>query len=282
MMRWYADNSELRGIWGAAIQDILFYGGICVNEDSRERLCGIMRAVKSGYDGDVNFPLKWNFLGLRDHYRDLGKEQLYERLLQASKRWRMRIFREIASVDFTIIMSVIHGYGRDQNVQRRTMQRLTRHVFSNALMRLGMHIRENGCPYTELVLDWPPGGDKSLFDSEYRCAYFSGRDSLQQLEFFCGPLKNIGFSDSLLYASTNECALLQLCDLIVGAVKDLVDFSLGRTRGTYGRNRVHEIKHRFRGAPDRVIGKGISIAPTHGDLYDRLRRTVEDLYVEPS
>lgn len=281
MIRWYADNSELHGIWGAAIQDILLYGGLCVSEESRERLCGIMRTVKSGYDEDADFPLKWNFLGLRDHYRNLGKEQLYERLLQASKRWRMRIFREIASVDFTIIMSIIHGYGRDRNVQRRTRQRLTRHVFSNALMRLGIHIREIGSPYTELVLDWPPGGDKTLFDSEYRCAYLNGRDSQQQ-EFYCGPLKNIRFSDSLFYASTNECALLQLCDLIVGAVKDLVDYSLERISGTYGRNRVREIKHRFRGAPDRVIGKGISIAPAQGDLYDRLRSTVEELYDAPS
>ena len=145
-------------------------------------------------------------------------------------------------------------------------------------MRLGLHISEVGSPYTELVLDWPPGGNKFLFDSEYRCAYLSGRDSQQQKDFYCGPLKNIGFSDSLLYASTNDCAMLQLCDLIVGAVKDLVDYSLGRISGTYGRNRVHEIKHRFRGAPYSVIGKGISIAPRQGDLYDRLRRTMENLF----
>ena len=95
MIRWYADNSELHGIWGAAIQDILLYGGLCVSEESRERLCGIMRTVKSGYDEDADFPLKWNFLGLRGYYQNLGKEQLYERLLQASTRWSESLERSL-------------------------------------------------------------------------------------------------------------------------------------------------------------------------------------------
>lgn len=276
-MRWYADNSELQVIWDASIPDILLYGGICIDDEAREHLCNIINAVKSRYDENTDFPLKWNFRDLHDYYRSQGKEQLYNRLLQSSKQWRMQIFREIASIEFIIIMSIIHGYGRAREAQRRTRERLTRHVFSNALMRLGNHISEIGSPYTELVLDWPPEGNRSLFDNEYRYAYTHGRDS-EQYEYYCGALKNIGFADSPLYSSMNECALLQLSDLIVGSVRDLVDFSLRRTRGFYGLNRVREIKDSFRGAPSRVIGKGISIAPPRGELFDRVSRTVDNLY----
>jgi len=277
VIRWYADNSELQGIWDAAIPDILLYGGICFENDTQKRLREIMRAVKSEYNEDADFPLKWDFRDLRDYYRNQGREQLFDRLLQLSRQWRTRIFREIASVEFTIIMSIIHGYGRERNVQRRTRERLTRYVFSNALKRLGIHISETGRPYTELVLDWPPGGDRSIFNDEYRCAYTQGRDS-EQREYYCGALKNIGFADSPFYSTMTECALLQVSDLIVGAMRGLVNYSLGRTRGSYGLNRVREIKARFRGAPGRVIGRGISIAPPRGELFDRVSKTVENLY----
>jgi hypothetical protein len=277
MMRWYADNSELNGIWGSAIPDILIYGGICANNHAQNCLCEIIKNVKAGYNKDVDFPLKWNFRALEVYYQNIGKFDLYDRLLKSSKIWRKSIFRQIASVDFIIIMSIIHGYGRDRNIQLKTRQNLTRYVFSNALMRLGIHIKEIDSPKTELVLDWPPEGDKNLFDSEYRCAYFRGLASNNQ-EYFCGPLEEIGFSDSIFYSSTNECSLLQISDIIVGSVKDLVDYSLGRKRGRYGRNRVLEIKDRFRGAPSRVIGRGVSIAPTRNSLYDKLRNTIEGLY----
>jgi len=277
MIRWYADNSELKGIWDSALPDILIYGGICADNDAQNCLCEIIKDVKFGYNKDADFPLKWNFRDLKDYYQNIGKLDLYERLLKSSKIWRKKLFRKMASIDFIIIMSIIHGYGKDREIQLRTRQNLTRYVFSNALMRLGNYIKEIGPAKTELVLDWPPEGEKTLFDSEYRCAYFRGLASNNQ-EYFCGPLEEIGFSDSIFYSSTNECALLQISDLIVGSVKDLVDYSLGRIRGTYGHNRVLEIKDRFRGAPKQVIGRGISIAPTRNGLSDKLRSTIEGLY----
>ncbi len=256
---------------------ILLYGGFCVNEKSRERLCSIIKIVKSEYDEEADFPLKWNFQSLKDYFLDQGRERLYKQLLQSSREWRTRIFKEIAPVDFTVVMSVIHGYGKTRNVQKRTKEQLTRYVFYNALQRFGLHISEIGSPYKELVLDWPPGGNRFIFDDEFRCAYIHGKDT-EQKEYYCKALKNIGFADAPFYSSTNECSLLQLSDLMVGALSELIDVSLGRTEGNFGYNRVREIKDKFRGAPNMVIGRGISMAPPDNELSEMIKPLIDSLY----
>lgn len=278
MIRWYADNSELSGIWDAKIPDILLFGGICVSNDSRHQLESIIANVKTRYDENCDFPLKWNFRDLRDYYINQGRGNLYNKLLPASKQWRTQLFREISAVDFSIVVSLILGYGKDRNVLRRTKDSLTRFVFSNALMRVGLHVSEFKSVRAEVILDWPSEGKRYLFDEEYKSAYTSGITCDRQVNYDSGPLKKLRFSDSPFFANMNDCALLQLSDLIIGSVRDLVNYSLRRTKGYFGLNRVHEIKDKFRGAPNRIIGRGISIAPPQGDLYEKVSRTIQNLF----
>ena len=282
MLRWYADNSELKGIWDAEIPDILIYGGICVSDTNRYQLESIITNVKARYDQQCNIPLKWSFRDLRNYYCRQGRENLYNRLLQSSEQWRRQIFRGISTIDFSIIASLILGHGTDRRVLIRTRDGLTRYVFSNALMRVGLHVSELRPERTEVILDWPPEGKRFLFDEEYRSGYIDGITHDRQVTYDSGPLKELSFSDSPFFANMKDCVLLQLSDLIIGAVKDMVNVSLGRTRGFFGLNRVREVRNQLRGAPDNVIGRGISISPTQGELYERVSRTIENLFNQSS
>ena len=277
MIRWYADNSELHGIWNAEIQDILLFGGIAINDDARRELSSIIEEVKKSYKQEADFPLKWNFKSLRDYYKERGLEDLFKTLLKRSKEWRTIIFRAASRVDYTIIISLILGHGKKREVLIKTREALTRYVFSNALMRVGLHVKELNPNSAELYLDWPDGGQKKLFDEEYRSAYISAT-TCGQRKYYCGPLKRLGFSESVFFASMNECSLLQFSDLVVGATREVVEVALDKISDSFGLALLKQLKDKVRGAPNSVIGKGIIISPPRGDLYERVSQTIASLY----
>jgi len=111
MIRFYADNSELRGIWGAEIPDILLFGGIAVNEEAKNDICSTIKAIKSTYQPDVVFPLKWNFRDLEKYFREHELNTLYSKLLEDSRTWRSEIFQRVSGIDIKIIISIIISYG---------------------------------------------------------------------------------------------------------------------------------------------------------------------------
>lgn len=277
MIRWYADNSELHGIWNAEIPDILLFGGIAITEDARCELSSIIEDVKKSYKQEADFPLKWNFRSLHDYYKERGLEDLFKTLLERSKEWRTIIFHTASRVDFTIIISLILGHGKKRDVLIKTREALTRYVFSNALMRVGLHVLELNPKSTELYLDWPDGGQKKLFDEEFRSAYICGTTCGQQ-GYYCGPLKRLGFSESVFFASMNECSLLQFSDLVVGAAREVVEVALDKINDSLGLALIKQLKDKVRGAPNDVIGKGIIISPPRGDLYERVSQTIASLY----
>jgi hypothetical protein len=278
MIRWYADNSELQGIWEAEIPDVLLFGGIVVNENSKNELCSIIESVKSNYKPEADFPIKWNFRGLEKYYQEHRIKSLYQVLLKDSDRWRSEIFQLTSDVDFTIIVSLIKCHGKDRAVLKRTKEIVTQFSFSNALMRVGLSVRDINPNAAELVLDWPSEGQRDLFNKEYKSAYQSGVTCDQKMGYFCGPLKNLRFSDSPLFASMTECSLLQFSDLIVGATREMVEVALGKKSDSLGLTLLKEVRYRLLGAPSEVIGRGIVISPKRGELYDRISETISSLY----
>lgn len=278
MIRWYADNSELRGIWGAEIPDILLFGGIIVNEVTRNDICSMMMEVKSSYHENSAFPLKWNFRDLERQYHELGLGTLYARLLGDSRAWRSEIFSRLASMDFKIIVSMIISYGTSRETLTRTRDQVTRFSFLMALQRVGLYIRNQGTGPAEIVLDWPAEGKRYLFDLEYHCARQNGTTADYDQGYACGPLSNLGFGESALFTSTNECSILQISDLIVGATRELVEEALGRKENSLGVALLNRIKDKFEGAPNNVIGRGLSISPRQGGFFDRVRDKIASLY----
>ena len=57
-MQWYGDNSELNGIWGSDLPDILLFGGIAIKKNSIQALKDIINRVKGRYSEDPYYPIK--------------------------------------------------------------------------------------------------------------------------------------------------------------------------------------------------------------------------------
>lgn len=173
-MKWWADNSELHGIKEAEIPDILMFGGIIANEDAELELCKAVEAIKERYTNHARAPIKWNVRDLKDFYEKQKRDDLYRKLIESVRDWRMEIFQVIARVECTLIVACIECYSKKRDVLKQKKADLVRYIFSNGLMRFGLHVRETAPSYAQVVLDWPDKSDSKPFDEEYACAYSSG------------------------------------------------------------------------------------------------------------
>jgi hypothetical protein len=277
-IRWYADNSYIHGIWGAEIEDMLMFGGIALERDAERAISALMENVKMSYKQEADFPVKWNIRDLKKYYEKKGLAELYPVLLTESKEWRSHIFKEAADIEFTIIIALIKAYSRKRETIIETKERLTRYVFSDALMRVGHHVKEANASGVELVLDWPDSNQpRHIFDEEYHSALIYGV-TCEKLEYHCGVLKELGFSDSIYFTSMKACSVLQFCDLVVGATKEFVDLALEKDKETFGFDLLRGLNMKFRGALDDVVGRGLIIAPTSGEFIEKVRQFMSKLY----
>jgi hypothetical protein len=277
-IRWFADNSYIHGIWGAEIEDILVFGGIALGREAEAAISAIMEKVKKSYEIEPEFPVKWNMRDLKKFYEKQERSDLYKVLLDDSKEWRSQIFRQAVDVDFTIIVALIKAHSTRRRVIKRNRERLTRYVFIDALMRVGHHVKEMESSSTEIVLDWPEKKQlRHIFDEEYQSALINGV-SCEGQKYHCKALKGLGFSDSVLFTSMKANSVLQFCDLIVGATKELVNLALEKEKDTFGIECMREVNMKFRGAPGKVVGRGLIIAPTSGEFTEKVKQFVPKLY----
>jgi hypothetical protein len=278
LIRWYADNSYIHGIWGAEIEDILMFGGIALEQDAEQAISAIMENVKKPYKQEADFPVKWNIKDLKEYYEKKGLAELYQALLAESKEWRSQVFGEAADIEFTIIIALIKAYSQQRETIIETKKRLTRYVFSDALMRVGHHVKEVNASAVELVLDWPEANQpRHIFDEEYQSALIYGVTCEKQ-EYHCGVLKELGFSDSIYFTSMKACSVLQFCDLVVGATREFIDLALEKDKETFGFDLLRGLNMKFRGAPKNVVGRGLSIAPTTGELIEKVSEYIPKLF----
>lgn len=280
-MRWYADNSELYSTWDTELPDVLLFGGIAVPWHQESTLSDGFVAIKTQYSKDVSFPLKWNFKDLRKWFEDKDELDLFNQLLKDSKKWRKRAFHLLAGTDVKLILACLVSYGKKRGTIKKTKQKCTGYVFSDGLMRLGMLAKETDDERWEVVLDWPDKADRRPFDDEYETAYWSGTNADQHVTYICGPLKNHAFLDAPFYASMNNCALLQLSDLVVGASKDFLEVAIGKRDDAFGVDMLRIVVHKFRGFPDRILSYGLSVAPASDtEFCDKIKKAIADMLLK--
>jgi len=258
-MRWFADNSELNGIKAGHIPDILLFGGIAVSPENEKQLQKNIEDVKDKF-GHHRAPVKWNFKDLKKLYKDQNQENLYKDLLCKSKELRTEIFKQSAIVDFTIILACIEAHSAKNKVIKDLKSELTRYVFNNGLMRYALHVDEQKPVRAEVILDWPDKKDSSPFDTEYANAYAKGETFDHKEKYFSGPLENLNFLDTPVFANMHHSTLLQFADLIVGATREFIECCIGKKTTGFGVDMLKIVKDRFRGAPNHIYGRGISVA----------------------
>lgn len=258
-MRWYADNSELNGIRGSTIPDILMFGGIAINPRDEQPLRQAIEAVKSK-KGHKRAPVKWNFKDLKPLYKKGGIEGLYNDLLTSSKDWRLEIAKVANEFDFKVILSVVEGHSIAKKTLTGCKPDLTRYSFSNGLMRYALYVQEEKPSRAQVILDWPDRGDSKPFDSEYVSAYNEGKTRERHVLYHSGPLSELGFDDCACYVNMHHCTLLQFADLVLGANRELIECAIGKKKSGFGVDFAKEIRSKYRGYPNKILGRGISIA----------------------
>lgn len=274
-MRWYADNSELNGIREAEIPDILLFGGIAVSPESEPKLRGAIEAVKEKY-GDPRAPVKWNFKDLKPLYEKLGQSALFEKLMATSKEWRQEIFKAASEIDFTIIIACVESYSVKREGIKDMRLALSQYVFSNGLMRVGLHAKECSPDRVQVILDWPDKGDSKPYDVEYAAAYSKGKTSDGSVTFYTGPLSKLGFLDSPTFANMHHNTLLQFADMTVGATRELIECAYGKKKESFGVDVLKTVGGRFRGAPSNVFGRGISIPSGNAKLRTAVKTFINN------
>lgn len=282
-LRWYGDNSELNGIWSADIPDIVLFGGIALDDENAKKLVGVMNAVKASFGTTPRHPLKWNFKDLRKWFQTQGELALFEQLQGRGRDFRKAIFEAAQEVDFRIVVSCVKHHSIKREIIKDTRATVARYAFCNALMRVALHAKDTAAMPVEIILDWPDGGNYSTFTEEYRNALWHGNSGDGSgVVYHSGPLKNIGFRESLLFTRMEDSSLLQFSDLVVGATREFVDFALGRRDAdSFGVQMTKMLIPKFRGSPSRIVGYGISVAPTDGELSRFLREGMIKLKAAP-
>jgi len=277
-MQWYGDNSELNGIWDSKIPDILLFGGFAIQGEEINKLKKLIEAHKRMYSRKADFPLKYNLRDLKRWYEIEGQTELYAVLLNESKNWRSDLLTDSLSIKYKIIVSCINFHSNKAEKIKSNKENVVRYAFSNALMRVALLVREStsGC---EVFLDWPDGRNHTPFTEEYRSAYYKGCcHTNPEIQYYSGALKYLGFSESIYFAKMEECSLLQFCDLILGVTRDFIDYCLGRKdKDHFGVNLAKKLVPKYRGYPGRIIGHGIVVSPSGGDLSRLLLRGMYSL-----
>jgi hypothetical protein len=274
-MRWWADNSELNGIKEAEIPDILMFGGIAVSDNAERELCIAVEAIKERYADFARAPIKWNLKDLKEIYKKKEMNDTYNKLLGSAREWRMDVFQAIASVESTLIVACIECFSTKRDVLKQRKDDLARYVFTNGLMRFGLHVMKTKPPYAQVVLDWPDKGISKPFDTEYAYAYSSGKTADKQVTYKCGELCKLGFADSVYFTNMLHSTMLQIADLVVGASREFIECCIGKKDAGQGLGCLRIVKDRFRGAPNNIFGRGLILPSGNQEFLSCVRAGIE-------
>lgn len=275
-LKWYADNSELNGIKGAEIPDILLFGGLIVDQDTEQAIKSKVEKIKKHY-GHPRAPVKWNMKDLRDLYKREGMLPLYEQLMKGSREWRKEIFECLSITECALLVACIECYSCRRKVLKERKDELTRYIFTNGLMRFGLHVRDLKPGVAQIILDWPDKGIARPFDSEYSSAYSRGKTIDNAVGYQCGKLSSLNFVDSVLFTNMLHSTMLQVADLIVGATREFIECCIGKKYGGQGLDCLKLIRGQFRGAPENIIGRGIVVPSGNSEFLAAVKKGVKCL-----
>jgi hypothetical protein len=263
MLRWYADNSEMSTEKGKP--NVLVFGGVIVNNKSKKQIESLLREIKGKYTCPT-LPIKWNFKDLEDVYAEWKRKEDYELLKQESYIWRTQIFKQSLDIDYKVVLACTERYPSKIPLPQ-IKEKLTGITFSQSLMRIGLFAKElPNRDNFEIILDWPDSSNPKPFNHEYFSAYKLGKSS-KGVAYLSGPLKKLGFNDSLYFAKSIHSDVLQFADLVIGAAKDFILKIIHGTDNSLGYDLTTEILSKYRGYPERIIDYGMNFAPKNRNYY---------------
>lgn len=261
-IEWYADDTDTIGSRGAKIPDVFLFGGICIESQEAQRLRHAIEDVKQQH-GSARAPVKWNFKDLKRDYHEADLDELYQRRLETSKEWRRDILQASLDFDYSILVSCLESYSTKRSMIKKHKNDFARYAFSNALQRLGLHVDQAEATTCHVILDWPASSKPGPYSLEYVHAYNYGTTA-DGSSYASGALRDLGFLDAPSFAVMKNSTLLQLADLVVGAVRELIQFAIKNSGPNLGVELTKAIRSKFYGAPSSIVGHGIVVSGKDG------------------
>lgn len=260
----YLDYSEWE-IKGSDIPNGIVFAGIIIDNSSIVKLSNaisrLKEQIKCPYNYVTDFPIKWCFGDLKKFYEENSLTGLYKKLCKNRSSWLNQVSEALGLIQFNFIISIIKCHAKSRNSLKKTKDMVIGFAFSNCLMKYGLYIKKNHLSGADVIVDWPQRDNKKLYEEEYRTAFYYGKSAKYGVIYKCGPLKGLGFRDSIFFSSTTECSILQLTDLIAGAFKDILKQGLAGKDSSDGIKFIRNIKNKLLGAPNN-LNFGIAVAPS--------------------
>jgi hypothetical protein len=270
-MELVCDNSELNGIWGAEAADVLVIGGYTIPRNKVAPLLKKVLEVKEKRGLNPHCPVKWN---MRDLDRALMAHDLIAQsdiLIGQSNVLRTELLNELTAAGATIFASAIRAYSNNRQILGQTREDLVSFSFGNLLMRVGLFCKEvAGGRRVDVLLDWPERNNRTPFTAEYYTGWRHGRSGPEgkAVTYQCGPLADLAFSPAPAFAGMEFEPRLQLADLVAGATRDFINFSLGKvSEDSFGVQRFKSlIPHLYQTPSRQSFGRGITVSPANSDF----------------
>lgn len=249
------------------------YGGILISREDEVTLSSIMKSIKKDYTGE-DMPVKYNIKDVEEVYSRFDKIKDFEKIKAESQVWRKRIIQESLNFNYKIFISCIENIQPEKKEQKEIKKDLSSYLFANTLMRVGIYSSEMGLDYVQCILDWPEGHDSKPYDKEYYYAYNRGKNSDNQ-EYFCGPLKELHFDQTLYYARCHHSNMLQLADIIMGSTRDWMETELQGRTYSIGKELTALFFPKLYGYPKKILGYGINVSSRNHKFKSFLKAIIE-------
>lgn len=271
MLKWYADNTELST--DKSKPNVLVFGGVIVDSDSEKKIIALMKEVKSQFTYPT-MPVKYNLRDLKNTYAEFDRVLEFNQLKEKSYEWRMEIFKRSLEIEYKVILACTERHPSPIPL-KKIKEKLTGICFSQSLMRVGLFAKYrkfNDC--FEVILDWPDAGNPKPFNREYFKAYNTGR-SQSGVDYYSGPLIDLGFKDSLYFAKSTHSNILQFADLVIGAARDFILKTIHSYDHSLGYELTRIILQKYHGYPKKVIEYGMNFAPKESENYFKIQEEIK-------
>lgn len=260
MLKYFVDDSE----FGGNFNPIVLNGGIIVNSGQELDMIHAIEEYKQSVVGKRFVPIKYNLKDLNKFYERNGIEDVYYELLSNYDNFRRGLLSVVNEFDYKVLISCIRAFKSERLFVKKTKDKIRRFSFVMVLMRFALEVQERE-EAGQVIFDFPTGAEPQDLNNEYACAYRAGR-SLDKVIYKSRNLRNLSFPDSISFSCTNHCALLQLSDIFLGAVKQFIENIEGKSGKTIGYELISENLNRFRGYPNKIN--------THGLVFDSKEGTL--------
>lgn len=276
MITFFGDDTYLKFSADDPVPRISILGGILISDSEELKLIEAIKKVVGKYT-HPDLPIKYNFKdqAVKESFLEFGKEEEYKKFLATSLEIRKEILAASLDVQYQIIVSCIKSYSEKREVLREKKPEMTKYALENLLFRLGNEAKQRKDRY-QIVFDWPNGSDPKPFYRTYYYIY-NRHKTIDGSNNYCGPLKNYGFSSSILFTKATHNSCLQFVDIVIGALRDNVEMCLDNRTKCVGRDMVEILISKIRKSDDgKVVGYGIVVSKGNDDMKQVLVRCFDE------